>query len=459
MADDGRLTYGAYALTNAALRFNWHPVLVRGIEMLHVLLYWLPPLVFALAAVLVFAPLRRGQSADTGLAATLAVGGLVFLGVFPRADYNHLVNVYQPAIVVGVVTLHRLWALRGAFPRRGVRLATGLGGLLLALYAGIAVYWYADLLGSLREPIAGRRGGVRVSLASKQMIDFEVSAIRSSTRPGEAVLTLPGLAMLNFLAERPMPSRYYNLYAVHIAHDEGAGVVEGAEARRVRLVLADYYDFFSETVGLRQYAPRLVKYLRRFFTPFFSVAIDEHLFLRRRSRPLPDLATRSPLEECDVSEFDWRVRGILDHLLFETLYHPLQHAHDGEQEIHRQLSTLCRIRVPDGARLAFAVGYRQPTTVSDDALLTAEVRVRRPTDPEQGFQRVFREEVKPLPATGWASPPPLERRVDLAAFAGEEILLTFRTLFRGEVVMNTLDFKGFAMAWQDPQIEYEKRPR
>ena len=35
----------------------------------------------------------------------------------------------------------------------------------------------------------------------------------------------------------------------------------------------------------------------------------------------------------------------------------------------------------------------------------------------------------------------------------------FWTLFRGEVAMNTLDFKGFAMAWHDPQIEYEKRPR
>ncbi|MBW1687106.1 MAG: glycosyltransferase family 39 protein [Deltaproteobacteria bacterium] len=457
MADGGRLTYGAFALTNAALRFDWHPVLVRGIEMLHVLLYWLPPLVFAVAAVLVFAPLRRGRSPDTGLAAALAVGGLVFLGVFPRADYNHLVNVYQPAIVVGVVTLHRLWALRGAFPRRGVRLAVGLGGLLLALYAGIAVYWYADLLGSLREPIATRRGGVLVSLASKQMIDFEVSAIRSGTRPGEAVLTLPGFAMLNFLAERPMPSRYYNLYAVHIAHDEGAGVVEGAEARRVRLVLADYHDFFSETVGLRQYAPQLVKYLRRFFTPFFSVAIDEHLFLRRRPRPLPDLATRSPLEECDVGEFDWQTRGIRDHLLFQTLYHPVQYVHDGEQEIRRHVSTLCRIRVPDGARLAFAVGYRQPTTVSEDVLLTAEIWARRLADPDP--QRIFREEMKPLPATGWASPPPLERRVDLAAFAGEEILLTFRTLFQGEVAMNALDSKGFAMTWQDPQIEYEERPR
>jgi hypothetical protein len=151
------------------------------------------------------------------------------------------------------------------------------------------------------------------------------------------------------------------------------------------------------------------------------------------------------------------VRGIRDHLLFETLYHPVQYIHEGEQEIRRDVSTLCRIRVPDGARLAFAVGYRQPTTVSEDALLTAEIRVKRLTDPE--FRLIFREEMQPLPAVGWASPPPLERRVDLVPFAGEEILLMFRTLFRGEVAMKALDAKGFAMAWQDPQIEYEERPR
>jgi hypothetical protein len=459
MAGSGRLTYGAFALTNAALRFDWHPVLVRGIEMLHVLLYWLPPLTFALAALLVLTPLFRGRSTDTGLAAALAVAGLVFLGVFPRADYNHLVNVYQPVVVVGVVTLHRLWLLRDALPRRAVRVAVGLVGLLFAFYAGIAVYWYVDLLGSLREPVAARRAGVLVNLASKQMIDFEVGAIRAATRPGEAVLTLPGFAMLNFLAERPMPSRYYNLYAVHIAHDEGAGVVEGAESNRVRLVVADYYDFFSETVGLRQYAPRLVRYLRRFFAPAFSVAIDEHLFLRRRPRPLPDLASLSPLEDCDVSEFDWRERGILDHLLFETLYHPVQHDVDGERVIHRELSTRCRVRVPEAARLTFAVGYRQPTTVSDDALLTAEIWLRRFADSEQALQRVFREEIPLLAATGWASPPALERRVDLAPFGGQEIALVFRTAFRGEVGMNDLDFKGFAMAWHDPRIEFEEGAR
>jgi hypothetical protein len=160
-----------------------------------------------------------------------------------------------------------------------------------------------------------------------------------------------------------------------------------------------------------------------------------------------------------VSEFDWRERGILDHLLFQTLYHPVQHDVDGERVIHRELSTRCRVRVPEAARLTFAVGYRQPTTVSDDALLTAEIWLGRFADPEQALERVFREEIPLLVATGWASPPALERRVDLASFGGQEIALVFRTSFRGEVGMNDLDFKGFAMAWHDPRIEFEEDAR
>ena len=87
-----------------------------------------------------------------------------------------------------------------------------------------------------------------------------------------------------------MPSRYYNLYAVHIAHDRGAGVVAGAREAGVRLVVADYDDFFSERSKLREYAPLLVDFVRREFTIDFSLGIDEQLFLRRRATALPERA-------------------------------------------------------------------------------------------------------------------------------------------------------------------------
>jgi hypothetical protein len=324
---------------------------------------------------------------------------------------------------------------------------------LLAVYLGVAAYWYLDLLRSLRSEIPRPRGGVLVSEAEQQMLGFEVAAIRAGTRPGEPVLTLPAFAMLNFLAERPMPSRYYNLYAVHIAHDGGAGVVAGAEASGVRLAVADYHDFFSERSRLRDYAPILTEYLRRRFEPVFSVAIDEHLFLRRRAVPLADRPALDALGDCDAAPERWHGRTQRHHLLFEILYHFLPgDARDAVQDV----STLCRLALPGPAELAFRVGYRQPSEVRPGSELGAEVWVHRPG---RADELLFRESLPLLPARGWNSPPALERRVDLSRFAGAPAWLLFRTRFRGEVRMNPLDFRGFAMVWQDPRIEVAEAAR
>ena len=94
-----------------------------------------------------------------------------------------------------------------------------------------------------------------------QLIDYQVGLIQDETEEGEAVLTVPDLAMLNFLAERPMPSRFYNLYQHHIAHDRGAEVVAASNANDVKLALTRYDDFFSDRIGMREYASDLTDYL------------------------------------------------------------------------------------------------------------------------------------------------------------------------------------------------------
>jgi hypothetical protein len=456
MAGMGRYTYGSFGFTNSVFRLDWPEFLVRGIEILHVLLYWLPPLVFAVAAVLVVLPLRSGRPLDGGLACVFGVGALLFPGVFPQADYNHLVNVYQPVVVLGAVVAHRLFERRSALPAAPRRVLAGLAALLAASYAGVAGYWYVDILGSLTEPVGGRRGGVLVSPEAKQMYDFEVSAIQSMTQPGEPVLTLPALSMLNFLADRPVPSRYYNLYAVHIAHDGGAGVVRGAEQNGVRLVVADYDDFFSERARLRKYAPELTRYLQRVFEPMLTVSVDERIYLRRRPRPLPDREVRSVLGSCDVAEaFDWTQRGTQGHLLFETLYHP--HEPKG-QPARRSATTLCRVQVPPGAVLAFALGFRQPSEVEPGTRVTAEVWIRSGRGAGEPPELLRRDTVEPLSATDWASPAPLEQRIDLSGWGGQEVLLIFRSLYRGAARMNLLDFRGFPVFWQDPRLEFEAEP-
>ncbi len=274
MAGAGRLTYGAWAFTHTALRFDWPRPLVRGIEWLHVILYWLPPGFLAGAAALAFAARDARRRFDAGLLAAVAVAGAVFLGVFPRADFNHLVNVLQPTIIVAAVVSARALARARRRPRGVFAVATAAAAATLSVYAAVAGYWYVDLLRTLTAKISQPRGGVLVSEAEKGMLDFEITRIQAATQPGDAVLTIPAGAMLNFLAERPMPSRYYNLYAVHIAGDQGAGVVAGARASGVKLAVTDYDDFFSERSRLRDYAPLLVDFVRREFAIDFTLGSD-----------------------------------------------------------------------------------------------------------------------------------------------------------------------------------------
>lgn len=445
----GRFTYGAYPMVKTGLHLRWTEGSIRFVEQLHVVMYWVPVLVFALAGALVVRSLAR-RSLDVGLASVLSVAGLVFLGVFPRADFNHLVNVYQPVVLLGVVVVQRVILLSERWSWRSC--SATLACLLLAPYAFVAASWYVSLLDTLRTPLASPRGGVLIDQWEAAMIDFEVETIRALTRSDEPVLTVPGLAMLNFLAERSMPSRYYNLYAVHIAHDGGAGVVAEAERSGGRLAVVDYNNFFSDPVGLSEYAPVLAGYLRRSFAPVLSVAVDKHLVLARRSTPLPDRALVSPLEDCDArpaAEFGERI--IRDHLFFEALYHFLEAGGDGERQVRE---TECRVHVPDNARLRGRIGYRQPRAVGDDVRLSAEMWAR--TDEVGGAARLLEADVPTIEQVGWGSPAPVEYEVDLSHLAGQDVTLVLRTVFDGEVEVNPLALWGFAMVWQDLQMEYDR---
>jgi hypothetical protein len=126
----GRLTYASFALSNTSMRFDWPGPLLRGVEVLHVLLYWAPPLIFAAGAVRLWRSWRRERRLDAGLASLLSVCGLLFLGVFPRADYNHLMNVYQPVVLAAVVVLGDLpGRLVRGLRRRRRRLVRGAAAL------------------------------------------------------------------------------------------------------------------------------------------------------------------------------------------------------------------------------------------------------------------------------------------------------------------------------------------
>ena len=269
------------------------------------------------------------------------------------------------------------------------------------------------------------------------------------TEEGEAVLTLPDLSMLNFLADRPMPSAYYNLYEHHIAHDQGAAVVAGAERNGVNLAITRYNNFFSDRVGLRDYAPRLTHYLSTHFEMLYYVGNEDFVVFRRRAEPVPEAKTIDFLKFCDTTAGYQEVRY---HLLFQALYH---NPGTGQASPAATVETRCGLEVPpDGARLRFRVGYRAPALVVRDTRIIAEVIALSPAGASTPNVRLMRASfaVKAQGPIVLRQPLAREYDIDLSRYAGQRLELLLRTQRFGEVLLDPFEHRGFGTTWEDPLL-------
>jgi len=447
------LTYGAYWYNQAPNPFfsigravGWTG-LAEALSRLHLLLFWLPVPGLAVGVWYALRPSEGRRPVDGSLIAVMSVSAFVFLGVFPRADFNHLINVYQPVLVAGAILLHRIF--EGSRLPRSISALSGmaLGGFLVLSLILTAGTWYVHALRSMIAPVEARRGGVLVTSFDAILINQQVDMIRELTSREEYVLTVPALSMLNFLAERDMPGRYYNLYEHHIAHDQGAGVVEAAERHDVRLVVSDFNDFFSDRVGLRDYAPKLAQYLRTRFETRFDVAGNRFRFLVRRDEPVVGIVEADAITSCDHGSSAGMEARVEEHLLFSSLYHSRPF-----EEPWRPVETSCRVTVPDRARLAVSVDYRKPYSASRDAAVTGEIWVEDGERVEQLFSTTLEVEGH----RGIFAAPGTEYVVDLSRFAGREVVLRFRTAFQGKIRilrLSPFDDGGYTVIWENPRIE------
>jgi len=437
------LTYAAQPIYRVPPASAW--LYQSGIvERMHVLFYWAPPGILLVGAALCYRPDRQ-RGIDAGLFALIAVAAAVFLGVFPRADFNHLANVYQPIVLAGAVVAHRLLHPSEGEASWGVKALAGVGFAVACAYALVAAYWYVALLEHLDTPIEAERAGVLARPEQAARIDYQVRVIQAETRPGEALLTVPDLSMLNFLADRPMPSAYYNQYEHHIAHDQGEAVVHGAEQNAGSLAITRFNDFFSDRVGLRDYAPRLARYLRTHFEMKYTVGREDFVHLQRREHPiaLPDATPL--LASCDLERGYQHVR---EHLLFPALYHE---PGTGDEMEAATIETVCQVTVPEpGAELRVRVGYRAPATVAPDTTLSAEVLVLARGQKTLMARKHFIVEPRSIDVRRRALAP--ELRVDLSPWAGEPVRLLLRTVRRGRVHVRPLERQGFGTIWQDPKL-------
>ncbi len=438
-----RLTYLAYA------KLNSPPIAplqaFRGVQRMHVLLYWIPLPIFVGGLLL---SLRLAERRiEPVLFTVTAVCGAVYLGLFPRADFNHLVNVYQTVIVAGAFVvpagIRRLEVLSSGTARALTVLVT----VLALLYTGVGLYWWNALRTQLVIEIGGARGGVKIGRLEAENLGYMIRAVEGRTEQGEALLTVPDLAMVNFLTDRPMPSAFYNLYEHHIAFDGGQSVVDGAEASGVRMALTRYNNFFSDRRGLADYAPVLADYLATTFRRAALGGNDDYIVLEKRRERVPRRASINALADCDTQQASPREIEVRRHLLFSALYHKSRDRFEMPAEGRE---TRCRVRVPDaGGELLLEVGYRPPFEVSRGTTLDATVSIEDAT----GMTEVARERFRVAVKKGGGPQLPYRRlAIDLAPWAGQSIDLVFRTKLQGSVRVHPLDFKGFSQVYRDVRI-------
>ena len=444
------MTYGAQPIYRTPL-LGGTIGSIRLVERLHVLLYWFPPLIFIMGCTLALTGPGTervdGSSStfDGGLLSVMLVCLCLFLGVFPRADFNHLINVYQPVVIAGVASFAVFFRRRS----QGSAVAHKIVGVTLAVlfsvYFAVSAYWYYALIRSMNFEVEGSRGGVKVSPPEALSLKLVLRNLEEFSDPGDALLTIPDVAMLNFLSKRPMPSAYYNLYEHHISHDGGAAVADGAEKSGVTVAITRLNNFFSDRVGLRDYAPVLTEYIDRNFQQRYTIGRSEYLIYTRRDEPVPSESFVSVLEDC-VQQSEKAT--IEKHLLFRTLYQTLGPGIDGSED---SLATRCRVEVPAaGGEFVWQMEYPRPVKLRSSTTLSVEVLVESDEQVRRVFSRIY--DVKTVDPRVRRVPAPHEHRVDLSDYAGRSVNLIMRSTRSGLVVMSHHARRSFGTHWQHPRI-------
>jgi hypothetical protein len=444
MWKSGGLIYMAVPVYTTGLRYSWPWPAVSLVEVLHVVLFWIPPLAFAGLGIHGLRRIRRGPSAaERALLATTSFAAVFYLGIFPRADFNHLINVYTPvlAMLAAAAAVHfgqGRW--RAAAPRRA---AAAITAVCFLCFAGVAAVWMNDLRKIFWIPLEAPRAGVLVEPLAAEMYNHEIELIRGMTAEDEAVFALPGLSMIPFLAERPMPTRYYNYYAVHIGHDNGREAAREIEESGARVILADYNNFFSDVQGMRTYGSELVAYLSRTFRPEFTLSIQAHMLLARRDEPLPEVASRDLWMSCEINGNSGRY--FREQLLFGSLYHSFRGAWGDRNE----RTTICQVQVPSQATLRVALELRQSALALEPAEASAQMWVL----PDHGQpQKVFGHEWPLASDNACSRDIGEEFAVDLTPWEGEVVTLLLRSFVHGPIPMST-DMHGLSVMWNGGRIE------
>lgn len=237
------------------------------------LVAYFPPLIFIAASAVAIWQLKtnyrdaerwwrnNGAIAITGLFALA-----VYLEVFPRADFHHLVRVLPPVFLFFFALLVRcLPALRETLSKRvpspgRVALLVVTAPLIFLLLAGVKDTWAPEFDSGFhfrdnRELTSERGRRIFVEEKQAELTDGLVQLIQANSSPDDHIFSFAQRgSALYFLAARRNPTRFLWWRSVGISNEEREGVMTMISNRRAKLIIVqdiaateDLQDFIGET--------------------------------------------------------------------------------------------------------------------------------------------------------------------------------------------------------------------
>lgn len=221
---------------------------------------YFPPLVFGVALLLAGWQLKNRRRSETWWRdnGAITITGLfalaVYLEVFPRADYYHLVRVLPPVFLFFVVLSFRclprfVELLRGrmTLPPRNAFLLVATPVVFL-LVAGVKDTWQPEFdsgfhLKDNRELAIDRGRGILVDEPQAELAEGLVHLIQNNSSPDDYIFSFAQRgAGLYFMAERKNPTRILWWSAVGISGEEREAVREMIRNRLAKLIIVQDVD-------------------------------------------------------------------------------------------------------------------------------------------------------------------------------------------------------------------------
>lgn len=248
---------------------------------------YLPVLVYPLVGVVIL----RTRDNRQALIAIAAMGLLLLLQSWPRADVPHILFGLQPTFVIFAYLLFR--AARGR-----VLTAIMLLPILLLLWQGYRrTDWeYANYVAHLRSE---RARGIMALPADANRIDLITQYVRANTAPDDAIFVVPWAAGFYFLTDRDNPTR--SDFLLFEDPEAYPCLLARLEERRPKYVIYGY-TWDVDNTRFRDYAAPVDAYIRSRYA--IEDEVDGYEVWRR-----VDTASRSGeawSAACQPRRFRWR---------------------------------------------------------------------------------------------------------------------------------------------------------